>query len=169
MDIGMFALFFVGGLVLTLAIVAFTQVGWFYSVVAVVLTSSIILLIRAIWKNARSRKNNKSGKDAARTVSYIAITVAAIMIVVGIIMFLVCFMSPTSHVDTFTECGWCGGSGIVTGGKICSLCNGGGGASGSAARYTATDATWLGVLIATAGLVIILGTKFTMSQYDSRY
>ena len=170
MDFGMMALIFVGTFILGLTIAAFCQVGWFYSVLTIVFTSSVIILVFLLWKKASKLSNVDKwiqAKKKARIISNVFTITSGIMIAGGLLMFLICFLSgPTSFADTFTECGWCGGSGIVSSGKLCSLCNGAGGALGSAARFTPTIITWLGVLIAVAGILIIVGTKHIKDRYD---
>ena len=138
-----------------LTIGAFFQVGWIYSILMIALTVGILFLINSICKKA----DDQQKREKAKTIAKIVVVLSVAMIIVGFLMSIFCFLiGPTGYVDTFTECGLCGGSGIAFG-KICSLCHGGGGASGSDARYTAGTYTWLGVLIVSSGVAIILGTK----------
>lgn len=146
--------FIAGFFVLALTIVAFLQVGWFYSIITILFTGSIIILVRFLWAKMKN-------KDVAEIISRVIIIISMTMIGIGIVMFLYCFLNgPKGYVGTFTECGWCGGSGIVSGGKICKLCDGLGGAYGASARFTATNLTWLGVLIVASGIAIIVGTIY---------
>ena len=139
-----------------LTIAAFFQVGWLHSILMIALTAGVLFFINSLCTKA----DNQRKKEKAKTVSKIAIGVSAAMIIIGFLMFIFCFLlGPTGYVDTFTKCGWCGGAGTTSNGQICKLCYGGGGASGSSARYTATLSTWLGVLLASAGVAIILGTR----------
>ena len=148
---GFIAAVFWGGL----TIAAFFQVGWFYSILMIALTVGVLFLMNSICKKANDRQKN----EKAKAISKVVIGLSVAMIVIGFLMFIFCFLlGPTGYADTFTECGLCGGSGIAFG-KVCSLCHGGGGISGSNARYTAETYTWLGVLIASSGVAIILGTR----------
>ena len=154
-----------------LTIVAFMQVGLLYSVISIAFTSGVVLLIYAFWKKANLNKSNIKYKEKADALSSFVMTASKIMIIIGLLVFISCFLSgPTGSANTFTTCGWCGGSGIVSSGKICRLCNGGGGASGTSDRYTATVVNWLGVIAASSGwLIHFLTKKFKKKYYFTTY
>ena len=159
---------FLGAVILPiLTIVAFTQIGILYSAISIAFTIGVVLLIKGLWKKANNNKRNLKYKETADAVSSFALTASKVMIVLGLVVFALCFLSgPTGFVDTFTTCGWCGGSGRVSSGKICTLCNGGGGASGTANRYTATIINWIGIIITSSGSLIYLITKKIKKKYN---
>ena len=152
-----------------LTIVAFIQIGWLYSIISVSFVAICVFLLYVLWKRESKNSNSTQHNERAEFVSKIATRFAVLAIILGALMFVACFVDgPTGYVGTFTQCGWCGGSGIVSSGKICGLCNGRGGAAGGSARYTSSITNWLGVVLATSGVVIIFAVKKLKKKFGKQ-
>lgn len=135
-------LIFVGILWIGITIIALVQLGWIGSFAAVALIISIIFGIK------------KWGYVCAnpKIITYLAI----FLIVVGALMYLgQYFTGTTSYGTKYTECGLCEGDGIFNL-KKCSLCGGKGGVYGNEKVYNSTTSNWLGVIIANAGVAMII-------------
>lgn len=154
------------GVIMTIvfAIGGLLKSDWLYSVIVIALTVATLLLVYYTWKKATN--DQKIAK--AKVVSKIVIGVSMVLTVIGFVMLVWCFcLEPTSHVDTFTKCGLCGGDGYSFG-KICSLCHGRGGITRSDPRYSTGMYTWIGALITSSSTVINEGTRSIMKKHNSK-
>ncbi len=147
-------------------IIAFIEFNWIVGVVSLLLTAGAIGLVFLLAKKAEKAKDDEKQKDTAKRVANLVICVSTAVMIVGMIMYLRVYAGePVSYRNTVTECGWCGGSGRVSSGKICSLCDGAGGAFSSSPKYAGTDSNALGLVLAGAGIATLGGATIIKSNH----
>ncbi len=163
-----YLLFFFGTLVLGLTVMAVIYVNIIYTLIAVAISLGAFFFLRSLWKKASTNPADTEATQTAANITKVAIIVSIVLIIVGAFVYLLYLQAgPTGYVDSFTECGWCGGCGRVSDGTRCSLCKGLGGAYRTDARYTITNSNWIGVLIADIGIAIIASSVLLKKKHFS--
>lgn len=129
------------------AVVALTALfsgDFWISLAVIILTCGIIYFtIRLL--------NKASSPSKEKLIIVVAVLLGVAMVIGG---FFNCIDDgkPTSYSISSTQCGYCGGSGRISSGKICPLCDGLGGAYRKEAKVG--NDLWLGMLLIDAGIAV---------------
>lgn len=141
-----------------LAIGACIEVGWLYSVLTLGVACCILYMLYTLYKKA-SRKEATERDIKAANVTRIAIVAIAIgLIFFGILVGGIGLLTAKTDGYYLQKCGWCGGTGRLSSGEICGLCDGAGGVAGENLVYD--DSTWIGILMAAFGAILYSGASF---------
>ena len=141
------------GISLIFILAACIAVGWKSLLICGVVGGVLYALYQIVKKSEENEATDADKKLANISLKIVAI-IAVSIIMVGGILFLVGIITP-QHTGYRPEvCGYCGGSGRLTSGKECGLCDGAGGAVFETVEYG--NYTWLGVLLAASGAILLV-------------
>ena len=132
-----------GALWIWATIYALGQLGWLYSVIAIVLIVGVVVAIKK-WGSRCSKP---------RIISYLAI----LLVCVGVLMFLGQYFNGFASNVNIRACGLCEGTGrSPISGKTCPVCGGSAGYIETSKRFNYEISNWIGVMIANAGFAMML-------------
>lgn len=138
----------------------FIIAGWLYSIIAMAVVLAILALVFILWRN---RYNGKT----TIMVSRIVVILAFLLIVISIVMISDTYINGTKYYDySPIECGYCGGTGRLSGGGICKLCNGNGGNVNIDDRYIATEIGRNGWVLLFESAMLMCGMIFGLNDAD---
>lgn len=143
------------GFLVLLVIGACVEAGWLYSILTIGAVSCILYIVYSLTKKSASKDATEQDKKTARLSIKAVVVIAVGLIIVGMILGGIGIFNPGTDGYKFLTCGFCGGSGRVSSGAKCSLCNGAGGVVYENNVYA--DFTWLGILMAASGAVLFMG------------
>lgn len=143
------------GFLVLLVIWACVEVGWLYSILTIGAVCCILYIVYSLAKKSASKDATEQDKKTARLSLKAVVVIAVGLIIVGVILGGIGLFNPGTDGYKSQVCGYCGGSGRVSSGAKCSLCNGAGGAVYENSVYA--DFTWLGILMAASGAVLFMG------------
>ena len=129
------------------AVVALTALfcGDFWICLAVIILSCGIIYFTI-------RLLNKASSPSKEKLIIIVAVLLGVAMVIGGLVNCTDDGKPTSYSYSSTQCGYCGGRGIISSGKICPLCDGWGGAYRKEAKVG--NDLWLGMLLIDAGVAV---------------
>lgn len=141
------------GIVLILVLAACISVGW-ESLLIVGAVGGVLYTLHRFSKKAEEAGATEHDKTVAETLLKIVSVIAVCLIIVGGFLGLMGLAMPQQNGYKSETCGWCGGTGILTSGKKCNVCNGAGGAVFE--KHDFLDITWLGILMAASGAILFI-------------
>ena len=145
------------GILALLVLFACIQVGWLYSILTIGIVCGVIYSIHLLHKKAWQPGASGRIINIAKVSKTIVIVISACLIFVGIVLGGVGLLNPETDGYYSQVCGYCGGSGRLTSGKTCGLCDGWGGAISE--NLVFDKHTWIGILMAASGAVMLLCAK----------
>lgn len=141
------------GISLMFILAACISVGW-KSLLFCGVVASVLYALYQTAKKSEANDATEATKKLTDTSLKIVAIIGVCIIIVGGFLFLFGIMSP-KHTGYRPEvCGYCGGTGRVTSGKECGLCDGAGGAVFETVDYAGY--TWWGILLAAAGVILLV-------------
>lgn len=143
------------GFLVLLVIWACVEVGWLYSILTIGTVCCILYIVYSLTKKSASKDATKQDIRIAQLSLKAVVAIAVGLIIVGVILGGIGLFNPEADGYKSQVCGYCGGSGRVSSGAECSLCNGAGGAIYENSVYA--DFTWLGILMAASGAGLFMG------------
>ena len=153
------------GFLALLVIWACVEVGWLYSILTISIVCCILYVAYLLMKKSSKEGSTENDKKIANTTTKAVVGIAIVLVVVGIILAGVGLINPSTDGYKLQKCGYCGGSGRLTSGKVCGLCDGAGGTAYENSVYA--DFTWLGILMAASGAVLYMGMAVMKNTIDS--
>ena len=134
-------------------VVALVQTSIWTGILFMFAVCGVLLLLLYFYIKASRIDASEHDKRLAY-VSNRALFIASIcLLVIGIVLAVVGFTTSKYVGDEVIICGWCGGTGRVSSGKICGLCHGLG--VGFSPSYKYANYTWYGIYMAVSGAAIL--------------
>lgn len=140
-----------------LVIVACFNVGLQSSLLVIGAVCCTLYVVYSLIKKSSNKDASENDKRNADLSLKAVVGISVGLIIVGVILGGIGLFNPGTDGYKSQVCGYCGGSGRVSSGAKCSLCNGAGGAVYENSVYA--DFTWVGILMAASGAVLYVGTK----------
>lgn len=154
------------GILALLVLFACIQVGWLYSILTIGIVCGVIYAIHLLHKKAWQPGASGRIINIAKVSKTIVIVISACLIFAGVVLGGIGLLNPETDGYYSQVCGYCGGSGRLTSGKICGLCDGWGGAISE--NLVFDNHTWIGILMAASGAVMLIGAmSYTTSTMQS--
>ena len=154
------------GFLALLVLCACIEVGWLYSILTIGIVCVVLFAVHTLHKKALQTDANEHDKQLANGLRKIVVGVSVCLVLIGIILGGVGLLTPETDGYNLQKCGYCGGTGRLTSGKICGLCDGAGG--GAYENHEYANSTWLGILMAAAGAVLFVGMSMLKESVDNK-
>ena len=154
------------GFLALLVIWACVEVGLLYSILAIGIVCGVLCGMYALHKKASQKDATEQDKQLVSISRKVVIGISVCLIFFGVVLGGIGLLTPETDGYKVQICGYCGGSGRLTYGKICGLCDGAGGAAYENSVYT--DFTFLGILMAASGAVMITGISMFKNPNENK-
>lgn len=143
------------GISALLVLWACVEVGLLYSILAIGIVCGALYGMYTLHKKASQKDATEQDKQLVSILRKVVIGVSVCLIVFGVLLGALGLFNPDIEYYADGEtCSWCNGDGKFNG-KQCSLCEGWGFIVTN--EYTYANHTWLGILMAASGAVMITG------------
>ena len=128
------------------------KVGLLYSILIIGTVCGVLYWINRLVKNAS--KSEQDRRNADLSIKIVTVIAIGLMCVAGLFA-LIGLVVPADTGYQLQTCGYCGGSGRLSSGKACGVCDGAGGAAYESAIFG--NSLWFGILGAAAGGALYVG------------
>ena len=154
------------GFLALLVIWACVEVGLLYSILTIGIVGGVLYGMYTLHKKASQQDATEQDKQLANILRKVAIGISACLIWVGVVLGGIGLLNPETDGYKLQKCGYCGGSGRLTSGKVCGLCDGAGGTAYENSVYA--DFTWIGILMAASGAILWIGTAMLKETAENK-